>query len=172
MPPCTVQSRAAIHRFLRLGSEKFPGPEGCGSPAQTGARSVKYLRLFLAIYGAGIAGTFAWRFFRLSGTTTCASSTESCQIVIGRTGQLALVWPAYWSGRISGNGAMTPLVSVEAVAVAALVFFGAPMLALAYTRTARAGPEPLRGEPKRRTNEPSRRDQSQPSNWARGARSF
>jgi hypothetical protein len=59
MPPGTVQSRAAIHRFLRPGSENFPGPEGCGSPAQTGAGSVKYLRLFLAIYGAGIAGTFA-----------------------------------------------------------------------------------------------------------------
>jgi len=105
--------------------------------------------------------------------------------VIGRTGQLALVWPAYWSGRISGNGAMTPLVSVEAVsveavaveavaveavaveavaveavAVAALGFFGALLLALAYTRTARAGPEPLRGEPKRRANEPNRRDHS------------
>ena len=95
--------------------------------------------------------------------------------MIGRTGQLALVWPAYWSGRISGNGAMTPLVSVEAVsveavaveavaveavAVAALGFFGALLLALAYTRTARAGPEPLRGEPKRRANEPNRRDHS------------
>jgi hypothetical protein len=128
---------------------------------------VKYLRLFLAIYGAGIAGTFAWLFFALSGTSTCASGAESCQIVIGRTGQLALVWPAYWSGRISGNGAMTPLVSVEAVAVeaaavAALVFFGALLLALAYTRTARAGPEPVRGEPKRRANEPNRRDQSRP----------
>jgi len=130
---------------------------------------VKYLRLFLAIYGAGIAGTFAWLFFTLSGTATCASGAESCQIVIGRTGQLALAWPAYWGGRISGNGAMTPLVSVEAVAVealavAALVFFGALLLALAYTRTARAGPEPLCGEPKSRANGPNRRDQSQPSN--------
>ena len=91
---------------------------------------MKYLRLFLAIYGAGIAGTFAWLFFALSGTTACASGAEPCQIVIGRTGQLALVWPAYWSGRISGNGAMPPLMSVEAVAVeavavAALVFFSA-----------------------------------------------
>jgi hypothetical protein len=125
---------------------------------------VKYLRLFLAIYGAGIAGTFAWLFFALSGTSTCASGAESCQIVIGRTGQLALVWPAYWSGRISGNGAMTPLVSVEAAAVAALVFFGALLLALAHTRTARAGPEPLRGEPKRRATGPNRHDQSNPSN--------
>jgi hypothetical protein len=143
---------------------------------------VKYLHLFLAIYGAGIAGTFAWLFFALSGITTCASGAESCQIVIGRTGQLALVWPAYWGGRISGNGAMTPLVSVEAlaveavavaaVAVAALVFFGALLLALAYTRTARAEPEPARGEPKSRANEPNRRDQSQPSNWVPGARSF
>ncbi len=132
MPPCTVQSRAAIHRFLRLGSENFPGPEGCGSPAQTGARSVKYLRLFLAIYGAGIAGTFVWRFFTLSGTTTCASSTESCQIVIGRTGQLALVWPAYWSGRISGNGAMPPLMSVEAVAVEAVAVEAVAVAALVF----------------------------------------
>ena len=133
---------------------------------------MKYLRLFLAIYGAGIAGTFVWRFFTLSGTTTCASSTESCQIVIGRTGQLALVWPAYWGGRISENGAMTPLVSVEAAAVAALVFFGALLLALAHPRTAQAGPEPVRVEPKRRATGPNRRDQSQPSNQARGARSF
>ena len=128
---------------------------------------MKYLRPFLAIYGTGIAGTFGWLFFALSGTTACASGMESCQIVLGRTGQLALVWPAYWGGRISGNGAMTPLVSVEAVAVeaaavAALVFFGALLLALAYTRTARAGPEPVRGEPKSRATGPNRRDQSQP----------
>ncbi len=123
---------------------------------------MKYLRPFLAIYGTVIAGTFGWLFFALSGTTACALGMESCQIVLGRTGQLALVWPAYWSGRISGNGAMTPLVSVEAVAVAALVFFGALLLALAYTRTARAGPEPVRGEPKSRATGPNRRDQSQP----------
>ncbi len=123
---------------------------------------MKYLRLFLAIYGAGIAGTFAWLFFALSGTTACASGAGPCQIVIGRTGQLAFVWPAYWSGRISGNGAMTPLVSVEAAVVAALVFFGALLLALAYTRTARTGPEPVRGEPKRRATGPNRRDQSRP----------
>ncbi len=103
---------------------EFPWPRGLRvpSPDRSAFREIP-LRLFLAIYGAGIAGTFVWRFFTLSGTTTCASSTESCQIVIGRTGQLALVWPAYWSGQISGNGAMPPLMSVEAVAVAALVFF-------------------------------------------------
>ncbi len=37
---------------------------------------MKYLRLFLAIYGAGIAGTFAWLFFALSGTTACASGAD------------------------------------------------------------------------------------------------
>ncbi len=64
---------------------------------------MNYLRLFLAIYGAGIAGTFAWLFFTLSGATACASGAAPCQIVIGRTGQLALVWPAYWGGRNLGK---------------------------------------------------------------------
>ena len=106
---------------------------------------MKFLHPFLAIYGTGIAGTFAWLFFALSGTATCASGMESCQIVLGRTGQLALIWPAYWGGRFSGNGTMTPLVSVEVALVAVPVFFGVLLLALAYAQIARPGSGPATG---------------------------
>lgn len=130
---------------------------------------MKYLRPFLAIYGTGIAGTFAWLFFALSGTAACASGTQSCRIVVGLTGQLALVWPAYWGGRISGNAAMTPVVPVEVVAIAVLVFFVVLLLAQAYTLIERSNSAPAGREPLIRTTEPNRRDQSQPSRWARGA---
>ena len=132
---------------------------------------MKFLRPFLAIYGTGIAGTFAWLFFALSGTAACASVMEPCQIVLGRAGQLALIWPAYWGGRFSGTGTMIPLVSVEVALVAVPVFFGVLLLALAYTQIARAGSGPVRGEPKRRATGPERRNQSQPSSSLRGAQS-
>ena len=132
---------------------------------------MKYLRPFLAIYGTGIAGTFAWLFFALSGTSACASGTQSCRIVVGLTSQLALVWPAYWGGRISGDAAMTPLVPVEVVAIAVLVFLVVLLLAQAYTLIGRSSSPPGRNEPLFRTSEPNRRNQSQPSRWARGARS-
>ncbi len=93
---------------------------------------MKFLRPLLAIYGSGITGTFAWLFFALSGTSACASGTESCRVVVGLTGQLALVWPAYWGGRISGNAAVTPMVPVEIV-VAVLAFLAVLALAQAYT---------------------------------------
>jgi hypothetical protein len=140
-----------------------------------------YLRPFLAIYGAGIAGTFAWLFFTLSGTSACALGTQSCRIVVGLTGQLALVWPAYWGGRISGSDAMTPLVPIEVVAIAILVFFVVLLLAQAYTLIGRsssrpassspASSSPVRDEPLFRTSEPNRRNQSRHSRWARGAQS-
>jgi hypothetical protein len=132
---------------------------------------LKFLRPILAIYGTGIAGTFAWLFFALSGTATCASGWESCQVVIGRSGQLALIWPAYWGGRISGNDTLTPLVSVEVALVAVPVFFGVLLLALAYSQFARAGSGPARGDPKSRATGPDRRDQSQTSSLVRGAQS-
>jgi hypothetical protein len=119
------------------------------------------LRPFLAIYGTGIAGTFAWLFFALSGTSACASGTQSCRIVVGLTGQLALVWPAYWGGRITGNAAMTPVVPVEVAAIAVLVFVVVLLLAQAYTLIGRSGSPPPRDEPLIRTGEPSRRNQSQ-----------
>ena len=131
---------------------------------------MKYLRPLLAIYGAGIVGTFGWLFYALSGITVCASYTETCRIVLGRSGQLALIWPAYWGGRISGTAAMTPLVSVKVVVVAVLVFFTVLLLALAYTRILRAGSEPARDEPGTRAAKPNRRDQSQDTSTARGAR--
>ncbi len=122
---------------------------------------MRYLRPFLAIYGTGILGTFAWLFFALSGTSACASGTQSCRIVVGLTGQLALVWPAYWGGRITGNGAMTPVVPVEVVAIAVLVFVVVLLLAQAYTLIQRSGRTPPRDQPLIRTGEPNRRNQSQ-----------
>lgn len=170
-PARNVQIRASIHGILRLGSENSLNPAACGSRTQNGAHFLKFLRQILAIYGTGIAGTFAWLFFALSGFATCAPGWESCQFVIGRAGQLALIWPAYWGGRFSGNDALTPVVSVEMALVAIPVYFGALLLTLAFTQSARAGSGPARGDPKSRATGPDRRDQSQTSRWVRGAQS-
>ncbi len=122
---------------------------------------MKYLRPFLAVYGTGILSTFAWLFFALSGASACASGTQPCRIVVGLTGQLALVWPAYWGGRISGNAAMTPVVPVEVAVIAVLVFVVVLLLVQAYTLIQRSGSTAPRGQPLIRTGEPNRRDQSQ-----------
>ncbi len=132
---------------------------------------LKFLRPILAIYGTGIAATFAWLFFALSGTAACASGAQSCRVVVGLTSQLALVWPAYWGGRISGGGAMTPLVPIEVVAVAVLVFVVVLLFAQAYRLIGRSSETPERNEPLIRTSEPNRRNQSRSSKWVRGARS-
>ncbi len=132
---------------------------------------MKYLRPFLAIYGTGIFGTFAWLFFALSGASACASGTQSCRIVVGLTGQLALVWPAYWGGRITGNAAMTPLVPIEVAASAVLVFVVVLLLAQAYTLIQRSDSTLPHDQPLIRTGEPNRRNQSQSGRGAGGARS-
>ena len=67
---------------------------------------MRLVRPFLAVYGAGVVGTFAWLFFALSDTPVCAASRESCQTAIALAGQLALGWPAYWAGRIAGEPVM------------------------------------------------------------------
>ncbi|MHA1154385.1 MAG: hypothetical protein ACTSQ7_17365 [Alphaproteobacteria bacterium] len=131
---------------------------------------MKYLRPFIAIYGTGIASTFAWLFFTLSGTSACASGAQSCRIVVGLTGQLALVWPAYWGGRISGDAAMTPIVPVEVVAIAVLIFFVVVLLAQAYKLIERPSSAAPGNESLTCTGEPNRRNQSRPSRWARAAR--
>ncbi len=123
---------------------------------------MKYLRPFLAVYGTGALGTFAWLFFALSGISACASGTQSCRIVVGLTGQLALVWPAYWGGRITGNAAMTPVVPVEVAAIAVLVFVGVLLLAQAYTLIQRSDSSAPHDRPLIRTGEPNRRNQSRP----------
>lgn len=122
--------------------------------------ALKFLRPILAIYGTGIASTFAWLFFTLSGTSACASGTESCRVVVGLTSQLALVWPAYWGGRISGTGAMTPVVPVEVVAAAGLVFFVILLLARAYMLIERSSSAPIDNEPLVNIAESNRRNQS------------
>ncbi len=126
---------------------------------------MKYLRPILAIYGTGIASTFAWLFFTLSGTSACASGTESCRVVVGLTSQLALVWPAYWGGRISGTGAMTPVVPVEVVAAATLVFFVILLLARAYMLIERSSSAPIDNEPLVNIAESNRRNQSRAPRW-------
>ena len=122
---------------------------------------MKFLRPLFAIYGSGIAGTFAWLFFALSGISACASGTQSCRIVVGLTGQLALVWPTYWGGRITGNAAMTPVVPVEVAAIAVLVFVVVLLLAQAYALIQRSDFSAPLDRPLIRTGEPNRRNQSQ-----------
>ncbi len=135
-----------------------------------------FLRPLFAIYGSGSAGTFAWLFYALSGTSACASGTEQCRVVVGLTGQLALLWPAYWGGRISGDAAMTPMVPVEVVVIAVLVFLMVLALSQAYTTLKRKEPgraaqrkqlETARNEPLIKISEPNRRNQRQPSRPAR-----
>ncbi len=126
---------------------------------------MKLLRPVLAIYGSGIAGTFAWLFFALSGTSACALGTEPCRVVVHLTGQLALLWPAYWGDRISGNVTMTPMMPVEVVAIAVLVFFAVLALVQAYTSLERKEQgtvakrnqlETARNVPLIKTSEPNR----------------
>ena len=164
-----TRNRSSIHRILRLGRQTPIGPAELGPSTGNGAVFLKFLRPFLAIYGTGIAGTFAWLFFTLSGTAACASSAQSCRIVIGLTGQLALVWPAYWGGRITGDAAMTPLIPIEVVAIAILVFVAVLLLAQAYTFIGRSSSPPERIEPLILTSEPNRRNQSRPSQWVSDA---
>jgi len=54
---------------------------------QTGAYALKLLKPLFAIYGSGVAGTFGWLFFALSGTAACASGMGRCQGVVGVVGQ-------------------------------------------------------------------------------------
>ena len=118
-----------------------------------------------------MAGTFGWLFFALSGTSACAAGRASCQMVLGVTGQFALVWPAYWGGRLSGDPTVTPVVPVEVVVVAVLVFFIVLVLARAYTlieRTKERGKS--RSEPLIKTNEPNRRNQSRAPRLVRSSR--
>ncbi len=93
---------------------------------------MNFLRPLFAIYGSGIAGTFGWLFFALSGTSACASGMEPCRVVVGLAGQVALAWPIYWGGRISGNATMTPMTPVGVV-VAVLAFLAVLAFAQAYT---------------------------------------
>ncbi len=74
---------------------------------------MNFLRPLFAMYGSGIAGTFGWLFFALSGTPVCASGMEPCRVVVGLAGQLALAWPVlyklprwYWAtaSPCSANG--------------------------------------------------------------------
>lgn len=133
---------------------------------------MKFLRPFLAIYGTGIAGTFGWLFFTLSGTSACAAGMASCKVVLGLTGQLALVWPVYWGGRLSGNPDATPVVPIEVVVVAVLVFFTVLALAQAYAMVERKEERgKTRSEPLIKTNEPNRRNQSRAASLARSSRS-
>ena len=86
---------------------------------------------------------------------------ERCGGVVGMTGQLALVWPAYWGGRISGNATVTPIVPVEIV-VAVLAIVAVLALAQALnsrepeeqgTAAQRKSLEPARNEPVIKTSE-------------------
>jgi hypothetical protein len=167
--------RRAQLQLISPNIETWPtisiGPCWIRAIERYGGVSLKYLRPILAIYGTGIATTFAWLFFALSGTAACALGAQSCRVVVGLTSQLALVWPAYWGGRISGGATMTPLVPFKVVAIAILVFVVVLLLAQAYKLIGRPNASPERNEPLIRTSEPNRRNQSRSSKWVRGARS-
>ena len=137
---------------------------------------MKFLRPLLLIYGSGTAGTFAWLFFALSGTSACASGTEPCRVVAHLTGQLALLWPAYWGDRISGNFTMTPMMPVEVVAIAVLVFFAVLALVQVYislehkelrAAAERKQLETARNEPLIKISEPNCGNQSRSPRLAR-----
>ncbi len=115
---------------------------------------------FLAVYGAGIVGTFAWLFFALSGASVCAASRESCQTVIGLTGQLALAWPAYWGGRIAGEPVMVETLPFKVVLASVLVFVAVLVLAQIHAFFESPDSEAADDEPLIMTTEPNRRNQS------------
>ncbi len=133
---------------------------------------MKFLRPFLAIYGTGIAGTFGWLFFTLSGTSACAAGMASCKMVLGLAGQLALVWPVYWGGRLSGNPDATPVVPIEVVVVAVLVFLTILTLVQAYAMVERTKErDKTRSEPLIKTSDPNRRNQSRGAGLVRSSHS-
>ncbi len=123
---------------------------------------MKYLKPLLAVYGAGIVGTFAWLFFALSGTSACAAGRQVCQTVIGLTGQLALIWPAYWGGRLTGEPVTAPAGRVDLVLVALVVFVATLAIARVHEHFARpvSEEEPADRAPLVMTGEPNRRNQS------------
>ncbi len=121
---------------------------------------MRLVRPFLAVYGAGVAGTFTWLFLALSGASVCAAGRESCQTVIGLTGQLALAWPAYWGGRIAGEPIMVETRSFKVVVASVLVFAAVLVLARVHALFQSPGPEVADDEPLIMTNEPNRRNQS------------
>jgi hypothetical protein len=125
---------------------------------------------FLAIYGAGIAATFTWLFSALSGTLVCAVSRDSCQTVIGLTGQLALAWPAYWGGRIAGEPVMVETLPFKVVVASVLVFVAVLVLARIHAFFESRGWEVADDEPPIVAIEPNRRNQSAgPPAWGPSA---
>lgn len=80
---------------------------------------MRLLRPVLAVYGAGIA---AWLFIALSGASACAAGFGACRAVFGLIGQFALVWPAYWGVRLSGEAVLRPLLTGEVIFAALFAF--------------------------------------------------
>ncbi len=121
---------------------------------------MRLVRPFLAVYGAGVVGTFAWLFFALSGMSVCAASRESCQTVIGLTGQLALAWPAYWGGRIAGEPVMVETLAFKVVLASVLVLLAVLVLARIHAFVDLPESEAADDERLIMTSEPNRRNQS------------
>ena len=94
---------------------------------------MRLLKPLLAIYGAGIAGTFAWLFLALSGVSACAAGLGVCRTVVGLSGEFALIWPAYWGGRLTGEPVAQPEIPMDLVFAAVLVFAGVMIFAKAET---------------------------------------
>jgi hypothetical protein len=149
-----------VHGILRLGAEELPDIASIDGHATPERLPLTLVRPFLAVYGAGIGGTFAWLFFTLSGLSVCAASRESCQTVIGLTGQLALTWPAYWGERLAGEPLMVATLPFKVVITSVVVFVVVLVLSRIHALLERPEIEAANGLPLIPSFEPNRRNQS------------
>jgi hypothetical protein len=141
-------------------AEAQVGNEVGGARLAERSAFLRFLRPFLAVYGIGIVGTFAWLFFALSGTSACAASRDSCQIAVNLAGELALVWPAYWGDMFAGEPVMILTLPFEVVLTSMLAFAAVLAFAWGHALFERRAPKAANGEPLAKTAEPNRRNQS------------
>ena len=121
---------------------------------------MRFLRPLITVYGAGVVGTFAWLFFALSGLPACAGGLNVCLKVFALTGQIALTWPAYWSGRLTGSPMAQPMIPVETVLAPVLAFLAVVLFAKVYKLFDVDPSKRERAEALLKTLEPNRRNQS------------
>ncbi len=85
---------------------------------------MKLTKAVFTFYMSGLAATFVWVFFVLSGVPACAADGP-CQAILGVSGKFALIWPAYWIAKFAGGqygGASLPIEPlIPAMAVLGLI---------------------------------------------------
>ena len=124
---------------------------------------MKLTKAVVTFYMSGLAVTFVWVFFVLSGVPSCAADDGPCQAILGVSGKFALIWPAYWIAKFAGGqygGASLPIEPL----IPAMAVLGLILVALrirSWRREgAKAAPKFERLSPPAGTDEPNRRDQS------------